>query len=53
MGRLKPREPVAGSENNIWDAKQALRSGEVTSIHSAASMYGIAYDALQEWFRGA
>jgi hypothetical protein len=50
---VKPKEPVADRENDIRDAKQAYLSGEVTSIRSAASIYGIAYGTLRDRLRGA
>ena len=53
MGRVKPREPVCDRENDIRDAKQVYLSGEVTSICSAASIYGIPYGTLQDRLRGA
>jgi hypothetical protein len=53
MGRVKPREPVADRENNIQNAKQAYFIGEVTSIRSVASIYGIPYGTLRDLLRGA
>jgi hypothetical protein len=53
MGKVKPREPAADRENNIWDANQAYLNGEVTSIRSAVSTYGIPCGTLRARLRGA
>jgi hypothetical protein len=46
MGRVKPRELVADREKDIRDAKQEYLTGDVVSIFSAASTYGIPYGSI-------
>jgi hypothetical protein len=52
MGRVKCREPAADRVNDIWPAKCACHTSEVTSRCAEASSYGIQYGTLRDHLRG-
>ena len=52
MGRVKC-SVATDRENDIREAKHAYHSGLESSIHAAASTYGIPYGTLRDRLRGA